>query len=97
MFDNDDKEEEGKRENAFIGTNSRTVKCNGGKSVVFLSCLQVSSTRRFHVCCRVSLKQVRKSLTHTGVPRVPLFLCSPHLTSYLILSKLLVYSMFFGG
>ena len=32
MFDNDDKEEKGKRENAFIGTNSRTVKCNGGKS-----------------------------------------------------------------
>ena len=84
MFDNDDKEEEGKRENAFIGTNSRTVKCNGGKSVVFLSCLQVSSTRRFNVCCRVSLKQVRKSLTHTGVPRVPLFLFSAHISDIIL-------------
>ena len=89
MFDNDDKEEEGKRENAFIGTNSRTVKCNGGKSVVFLSCLQVSFRRRFHVCCRVSPKQVRKSLRHTGVPRVPLFLFSLHLTSYLIYIKII--------
>ena len=49
---------------------------NGGKSVVFLSCFcikQISSIRRFHACCHVSLQQVRKSLTHTGVPRVPLF------------------------
>ena len=72
-------------ENAFIGTNSRTVKCNRGKSVVFLSCFcikQIRSIRRFHACCRVSLQQVRKSLTNTGVPRVPLFLFLPHLTSY---------------
>ena len=66
------------------------------KSVVFLSyfCIkQISSMRRFHACCRVSLQQVRKSLTQmTGVPRVPLFLFLPHPTSYLI-----VYSMFFGG
>ena len=63
------------------------------KSVVFLSCFcikQISSIRssRFHACCRVSLQQVRKSLTHTGVPRVPLFLFLPHLTSYLISIKI---------
>ena len=55
------------------------------KSVVFLSCFyikQISSIRRSHACCRVSLQQVRKSLTHTGVPRVPLFLFLPYLTSY---------------
>ena len=83
------KRERGK--NAFIGTNSQTVKCNGGKSVVFLSCFcikQISSIRRFHACCPVSLQQVRKSLTHTGVPRVPLFLFLPHLTSHLIYIKI---------
>ena len=64
---------------------------NGGKSVVFLSCFcikEISSIRRFHACCHVSLQQVRKSLTHTGVPRVPLFFFLPHLTSYLIYTKI---------
>ena len=43
----DDKEEEGKREkNAFIGTNSRTIKYNGGKSaVVFLSCFCIKQIK----------------------------------------------------